>query len=226
MFSYCTRIDNEIFQAHFYSIWHVEGLTSWILWIWLSPKIFGQRWKKTWKCQKMLFGGVFSTWDQFSMRFRPFATFFKIWPSWPWWPLNGFKVKLKWSKITAAIRQSYCWRIGALRWKISRDNAIFHLFEQFCQMDPCARIFCALRSNSRSRCSFLARVTLKWIEIVNFVWIYFQKRITASIFTWKSNFGKILSWKQGGVVVFGGLPLCSCWAQKSLVLAKLSWNMI
>ena len=24
MFSYCTRIDNEIFQAHFYSIWHVE----------------------------------------------------------------------------------------------------------------------------------------------------------------------------------------------------------
>ncbi len=69
--------------------------------------------EKTWKYPKMHFGSVFSTWDWFSMRFRPFATFFKIWPFWPWWPLNGFKVKLKWSKnyccqLTILLMRNWC----------------------------------------------------------------------------------------------------------------------
>ena len=57
--------------------------------IWLSPV-----WdiSKTKKRPKEWFTVEFSIKYQFSMRFRQFAAFSKIWPFWPLWPSTAFKV--------------------------------------------------------------------------------------------------------------------------------------
>ena len=53
---------------------------SGLSWIRLSPNIFIVTLRKPINMRKTYFIGVFSVKYQFSTRFRPFPTFFKIWP--------------------------------------------------------------------------------------------------------------------------------------------------
>ena len=73
----------------------------------------------------MWFRGEFSQNFQFSIRFRQFATFFKIWPFWPLWPQIRVKVinlafELNWLHVIKLI----CW-IFLLTLKTDGENQLF-----------------------------------------------------------------------------------------------------